>query len=148
MLEVNRLACARLPPDIPELSIIVPTFNEHDNILMLLDKIEEALEGAAWEAIFVDDDSPDGTPEVIIERSRADRRVRIIRRIDRRGLSSAVVDGILSTSTPYVAVIDADMQHDERLLSQMLVCLRSGKADLVVGTRYAPDGSVSDWDVR
>jgi dolichol-phosphate mannosyltransferase len=115
---------------------------------MLLDKIEEALEGAAWEAIFVDDDSPDGTPEVIIERSRADRRVRIIRRIDRRGLSSAVVEGILSTSTPYVAVIDADMQHDERLLSQMLVCLRSGKADLVVGTRYAPDGSVSDWDVR
>jgi dolichol-phosphate mannosyltransferase len=74
--------------------------------------------------------------------------VRIIRRIGRRGLSSAVVEGILSTSTPYVAVIDADMQHDERLLSQMLFCLRANEADLAVGTRYALDGGVSDWDVR
>jgi dolichol-phosphate mannosyltransferase len=134
MLQVNTVECAQLVPDIPELSIIVPTFNEHDNVLLLLDKIEEALEGTTWEAIFVDDDSADGTPDVVIKRSRGDRRVRIIRRIGRRGLSSAVVEGILSTSTPYVAVIDADMQHDERLLSQMLVCLRSGEADMVVGT--------------
>ena len=74
--------------------------------------------------------------------------MRIIRRIGRRGLSSAVVEGILSTSTPYVAVIDADMQHDERLLRQMLICLRADEADLAVGTRYAHDGGVGDWDVR
>ena len=132
----------------PELAIIVPTFNECDNVTPLLEKIEEALTGVAWEVVFVDDDLRDGTAAAVIERSRTDTRVRILRRIGRRGLSSAVVEGILSTVTPYIAVIDADMQHDERLLKQMLESLRSGELDLVVGTRYAGDGGVGDWDTR
>ncbi len=131
-----------------ELAIIVPTFNERANIDPLLEKIEETMTGVAWEVVFVDDNSKDGTAAAIMERCAADPRVRILRRIGRRGLSSAVVEGILSTSTPYVAVIDADMQHDERLLKQMLQSLRSGECDLAVGTRYAGDGGVGDWDSR
>jgi dolichol-phosphate mannosyltransferase len=148
MLQVDGSERTMLVGRAPELAIIVPTFNERDNVIPLLDKIEVALEGVAWEAIFVDDDSRDRTPEIVAERSRIDHRVRIIRRIGRRGLSSAVVEGILSTSTPFVAVIDADLQHDERLLAQMLKCLRSGEADLVVGTRYTEHGGFGDWDVR
>ena len=132
----------------PELTVVVPTFNECDNVIPLLEKIAQALEGVTWEVVFVDDDSRDGTAAAIIERSRADTRVRLLRRIGRRGLSSAVVEGILSTTSPYVAVIDADMQHDERLLKRMLESLRSGESDLVVGTRYAGDGGVGDWDTR
>jgi dolichol-phosphate mannosyltransferase len=133
---------------VPELAVVVPTFNERDNVIPLLEKIEEVLPGVAWEVVFVDDDSRDGTSAVVTERSRIDPRVRILRRIGRRGLASAVVEGIQSTSTPYVAVIDADMQHDERVLKQMLESLRSGEADLAVGTRYAGDGGVGDWDSR
>ncbi len=132
----------------PELAIIVPTFNERENVIPLLEKLSQALAGVAWEVVFVDDDSTDGTDAVVSERSCTDTRVRILRRIGRRGLSSAVVEGILSTTSPYVAVIDADMQHDERLLKRMLESLRSSETDLVVGTRYAGDGGVGDWDNR
>ncbi|MFZ1110427.1 MAG: glycosyltransferase family 2 protein [Rhodomicrobium sp.] len=126
----------------------MPTFNERGNVIPLLEKLDAALTGVAWEVVFVDDDSRDGTAAAIVERCRADPRVRLIRRIGRRGLSSAVVEGILSTSTPFVAVIDADMQHDERLLKEMLTPLRAGEADLSVGTRYAGGGGVGDWDAR
>jgi dolichol-phosphate mannosyltransferase len=148
MLEVASSESSRLAAEPLELSVVVPTFNERDNVIPLLDKLDAALAGVAWEAVFVDDDSSDGTPAVIVERCRADPRVRIIRRIGRRGLSSAVVEGILSTATPFVAVIDADMQHDERLLVPMLKSLRAGEADLAVGTRYSAGGGVGDWDSR
>ena len=148
MLQVAEIQQPKLKSEAAKLAIIVPTFNECDNIVPLLDKIEAALPGIAWEAVFVDDESKDGTPAVITERCRTDPRVRIIRRIGRRGLSSAVVEGILSTSTPYVAVIDADMQHDERILRTMLASLEAGEADLAVGTRYASDGGFGDWDAR
>src|SRR5262245_8262128 len=133
---------------IPDLTIIVPTLNEAPNIEALLTKIETALAGVRWEVIFVDDDSQDRTRDIVLQRCRIDPRVRLIHRIGRRGLSSAVVEGILSTSTPYVAVIDADMQHDERLLRPMLEAVRNGEADLAIGTRYAKEGGVGDWDAR
>jgi dolichol-phosphate mannosyltransferase len=148
MLQNDSFKFARIAMANTELAIIVPTFNERDNVIPLLEKIEEALSGEAWEVVFVDDDSKDDTAAAVVERCRIDPRVRIVRRIGRRGLSSAVVEGILSTWTPYVAVIDADMQHDERLLKKMLESLRSGEADLVVGTRYAGEGGVGDWDAR
>ena len=129
----------------PEIAIIIPTFNEIANIEPLLEKLESALNGIRWEAVFVDDDSPDGTAKVLTKRSRADMRVRALRRVGRRGLASAVTEGILSTSTPYVAVIDGDMQHDERVLPQMLEALRNQDADLVVGSRYVAEGSVEGW---
>jgi dolichol-phosphate mannosyltransferase len=148
MLEAAASEPAKIEIELAELAIVVPTFNERDNILPLLDKIEAALPGVAWEVVFVDDDSKDGTPAVVAGRCRVDPRVRMIRRIGRRGLSSAVVEGILATSTPYVAVIDADMQHDERILNAMLGCLRAGEADLAVGSRYAAEGGFGDWDAR
>jgi dolichol-phosphate mannosyltransferase len=133
---------------VPELAIVVPTLNEAANIETLLTKIETALAGIRWEIIFVDDDSQDRTRDVIVQRCRVDPRVRLVHRIGRRGLSSAVVEGILSSSTRCVAVIDADMQHDERLLRPMLEAIQSGECDLAVGTRYATDGGVGDWAER
>ncbi len=148
MLQAASFESSQLASKPLELSVIVPTFNERGNVIPLLEKLDAALTGVAWEVVFVDDDSRDGTAAAIVERCRADPRVRLIRRIGRRGLSSAVVEGILSTSTPFVAVIDADMQHDERLLKEMLTPLRAGEADLSVGTRYAGGGGVGDWDAR
>ena len=131
-----------------ELAIVVPTFNERDNIRPLLDRLQFALEGLSWEVIFVDDDSPDGTADFLREIARQRPHVRVIHRIDRRGLTSACVEGVLSSSAPYFAVIDADMQHDEAILPQMLERLKEADLDVVVGSRYVEKGSVAGWDKR
>lgn len=132
----------------PELSIVVPTFNERENIAELIGLLVVCLGDRSWEVVFVDDNSPDGTADVVHEHAAADSRVRCLKRIGRRGLSSACVEGMLATTAPYLAVIDADLQHDERLLPQMLDILRQGDTDIVVGSRYAPGGDIGDWDVR
>lgn len=120
----------------PELSVIVPTFNERDNVTVLYRRLEATLVNIAWEVVFVDDNSPDGTWDVVRALALKDSRVRCIRRIGRRGLSGACIEGILASSAPYAAVIDADLQHDETQLPKMLLLLASDKADLVVGSRY------------
>lgn len=120
----------------PELSVIVPTFNERDNVMVLYRRLEATLASVAWEVVFVDDNSPDGTWDVVRALSQRDSRVRCVRRIGRRGLSGACIEGILASSAPYVAVIDADLQHDETQLPKMLLLLASDEADLVVGSRY------------
>ena len=129
----------------PVLSIVVPTFNERDNVRELVRRLDRCLDGFAWEVMFVDDDSPDGTLDVLHELSRADPRVRSLQRIGRRGLASAVVEGILATSSPVVAVMDCDLQHDEALLPDMLEELRGGECELVVASRYMAAGGVGDW---
>lgn len=120
----------------PELSVIVPTFNERDNVTVLYRRLEATLVNVAWEVVFVDDNSPDGTSDVVRALAQQDSRVRCIRRIGRRGLSGACIEGILASSAPYTAVIDADLQHDETQLPKMLLLLASDQADLVVGSRY------------
>jgi dolichol-phosphate mannosyltransferase len=132
----------------PELSVIVPTFNERENIAELIARLEVCLEDRSWEVVFVDDDSPDGTANLVREYAGADSRVRCIQRIGRRGLSSACVEGLLASTASYLAVIDADLQHDERLLPQMLDTLKQTDADIVVGSRYAPGGDIGDWDAK
>ena len=132
--------------DTPQLSVVVPTFNERDNVTTLFQRLETALAGIAWEVIFVDDNSPDGTWDVVRGLARQDRRVRCIRRIGRRGLSGACIEGILACSAPYAAVIDADLQHDETQLPKMLGLLQGGEADLVVGSRYIEGGSADSFD--
>jgi dolichol-phosphate mannosyltransferase len=107
----------------PELTIVVPTLNERDNVGPLIDRLDRMLGGVDWEAVFVDDDSADETAEHLRDLGRTDRRIRCIRRFGRRGLSSACIEGILSTSARYIAVIDADLQHDEALLPRMLEIL-------------------------
>ena len=130
----------------PHLAVIVPTFNERDNVTTLFRRLEAALAGVNWEVIFVDDNSPDGTWDVVRAMAREDSRVRCIRRIGRRGLSGACIEGILASSAPYAAVIDADLQHDERQLPKMLALLQGGQAELVIGSRYIEGGSADSFD--
>jgi dolichol-phosphate mannosyltransferase len=129
----------------PELTVVVPTCNEHDNIRPVYDALCDALQGVDWEAIFVDDDSQDGTAAAVCRLANADRRVRCIRRIGRRGLASACVEGILASAAPNIAVMDADLQHDERLLPNMLRILKTNPTvDVVVGSRYVENGDLGD----
>jgi dolichol-phosphate mannosyltransferase len=124
----------------------VPTRNEHDNVRPVYEALCRTLEGINWEAIFVDDDSQDGTPEAVCRLAGVDRRVRCIQRIGRRGLASACVEGILASSASYVAVMDADLQHDERLLPHMLKTLKTEPTvDAVVGSRYVEHGGIGSW---
>jgi len=124
----------------PELCVVVPTFNERDNVPVLAARLASVLEGIAWEAVFVDDNSPDGTADVVRSLAQSDPRIRCLRRIDRRGLSSACIEGILSTSAPFIAVIDGDLQHDEALLPKMLRRLQEGPEDLAIASRYIGAG--------
>ncbi|MEQ1769785.1 MAG: glycosyltransferase family 2 protein [Devosia sp.] len=127
----------------PQLAVIVPSFNERDNIVSLYDKVTKALGAVPFEFIVVDDNSPDGTAEVAKELARRHSNVRCIHRIGRRGLSSAVVEGISASASPYFAVIDADHQHDEAILPLMLDKALAGD-HIVVGTRYAGSGSAGE----
>src|SRR5579863_1556283 len=102
-----------------DLAVVIPTFNEVENVRPLLERLEQVLASLQWEAIFVDDDSPDHTAALVSELARGDRRIRLIRRIGRQGLASACVEGMLATSAPYIAVMDADLQHDESILLSM-----------------------------
>jgi len=130
----------------PELTLVIPTLNERDNIGPLVDLLDAVLESVSWEVIFVDDDSPDGTAERIREIGRRDRRVRCLQRLGRRGLTTACIEGVLTSSAPHIAVMDADMQHDEQLLPQMLAVLKSEPVDLVVGSRYVAGGGIGGLD--
>lgn len=133
-----------------ELSVIVPTYNERPNVGELVRRLATALQGQHWEAIFVDDDSADGTADEVRALARTDARIRCIQRLGRRGLSRAVIEGVLSSSAPVVAVIDADLQHDETVLPAMLARLRGdgdqAPCDVVVASRYAAGGALEGWD--
>ncbi len=125
----------------PELCIVVPSYNERDNIEALVERLRRILAGHEWEVVFVDDNSPDGTAAVVQAIGEVDRRVRCIRRIGRRGLAGACLEGMLSSQARYLAVMDADLQHDETLLVPMLNGLRTGRTDIMVASRYSRGGS-------
>jgi len=131
---------------LPVLSVVVPTFNERDNVTALYRKLDATLKGIAWEVVFVDDNSPDGTWDVVRALARRDGRVRCLRRIGRRGLSGACIEGILASSAPFAAVMDADLQHDETQLPNMLSLLQNGEAELVIGSRYVEGGSADSFN--
>ncbi|MBR1192454.1 glycosyltransferase family 2 protein [Bradyrhizobium sp. AUGA SZCCT0240] len=131
---------------LPQLSVVVPTFNERDNVTVLYRRLDATLKDIPWEVVFVDDNSPDGTWEVVRGLAQKDPRVRCIRRIGRRGLSGACIEGILAASAPYAAVIDADLQHDEAQLPKMVGLLQRGEAELVVGSRYVEGGSADSFN--
>lgn len=131
-----------------QLSIIVPTYRERQNLEPLVDAIAAALEDVAWEVIIVDDDSPDGTAAAGRALYARDARIRTIRRIGRRGLASACIEGMLASSAEYVAVIDADLQHDPALLGLMLQRLLNDEADIVIGSRYVAGGDVGDFTAQ
>jgi dolichol-phosphate mannosyltransferase len=124
------------PADRLELTIVVPTFNERANVAELVSKVDAVLAGTHWQIIFVDDNSPDGTAAEVKSIAAGDPRVQCLHRMGRRGLAGAVIEGILASAAPFVAVMDGDLQHDERLLPKMLAALQQDQTDLVVGSRY------------
>ncbi len=133
-----------MTPQLPaELTVVVPCFKERGNVAPMIARLDAALAGIAWEAIFVDDDSPDGTADAVRAAAALDPRIRCIRRIGRRGLASAVIEGALASSAQYVGVIDGDLQHDETRLPVMLGILRAGEADFVVASRFAEGGDAA-----
>jgi len=129
-----------------ELAVVLPTYNERANIAPMVARLEAALGPTGWEAIFVDDDSRDGTADEARRIAAADPRVRVIQRIGRRGLASAAIEGMCATAAPVVAVMDADQQHDPALLPQMLAAIRSDEYDLAVASRFAPGASMAEWN--
>lgn len=131
-------------PTPPRLAVVIPCYNEAANVAPMVERLDAALAGIAWEAIFVDDDSPDGTAARAKAIAARDPRIRCIRRIGRRGLASACVEGILSSAAPYVAVIDGDLQHDETILPQMLARLEADQAEVVIGSRNVVGGAMGE----
>ncbi|ATU73939.1 polyprenol monophosphomannose synthase [Komagataeibacter xylinus] len=127
----------------PALSIIIPCYNECGNVEPLFRAVERALPHLHWELIFVDDSSPDGTIGEVWRLAQADSRVRGILRVGRRGLSSAVIEGVLSSSAPVVAVMDGDMQHDERLLARMFDAIQKQGYEVAIGSRHVEGGDNS-----
>jgi dolichol-phosphate mannosyltransferase len=128
-----------------ELSVVIPTYNERANVSLILGALEKTLSSTNWEAIFVDDHSPDRTADEVRSIAVSNPRVRLIERIGRRGLSSACIEGMMASAAPFLAVIDADMQHDESVLPQMLRLLQSGSLDVVVASRRIDGGSMGDF---
>lgn len=131
-----------------ELAVVLPTLNERGNIAPMVARLEEALGPTGWEAVFVDDNSQDGTAEEARRFARADARIRVIQRIGRRGLASAAIEGMCATSAPFVAVMDADHQHDPALLKDMLQAVKSGEADLAYASRFAEGGNADGLSSR
>ncbi len=128
---------------LPTLSVIVPTYRELANIPVLFERMKAALDGLPWEMIVVDDDSPDGTSEVAFAMASSDLRLRCLRRVNRTGLAGAVIEGWMSSSADFVAVIDGDLQHDERILPKMYGALEAGSFDLAIGTRVGEGEGLS-----
>ena len=130
----------------PDLCIVIPVLNEEGNIAPMVAALDKALAGIAWEAIYVDDDSRDGTRDAIAAIGRVDPRVRLIHRVGRRGLASAFIEGAQASLAPFVAAIDGDMQHDETVLPKMLTALRDEGFELAIGSRYVEGGGIGEWD--
>src|SRR5690606_1711028 len=125
------------------LAIVLPTLNERANIGPMIARLEQALGPDGWEALFVDDDSADGTADALREIARTDRRVRVIQRIGRRGLASAAIEGMSARARAFVALMDADHQYDPALLPLMSAVAENGEADIAVASRFAAGASAS-----
>ena len=124
-----------------DLTVVIPTFNERANVAPMVGLLTAALQGRAWEAVFVDDDSPDGTADAVRAIAETHDNIRIIQRTGRRGLAGACIEGILSSAARLCAVIDADLQHDETRLPLMMDLFIQGDLDLVVASRNIDGGS-------
>lgn len=132
-------------PSQPVVSVVTPTYNEAENIPLLISRLHDALEEIPHEIIVADDDSPDRTWAVAEEIGEKDPTVRVMRRFHDPGLSAAVLDGMSIARGEAIAVIDADLQHDETILPQMLQPIRDDEADVCVGSRSTVGGGYGDW---
>jgi dolichol-phosphate mannosyltransferase len=129
------------------LAVVIPTFNEAGNVGELVRRLDAALKGREWEAVFVDDASPDGTAQILRDIAAKDRRIRVIERIGRRGLSSACIEGMMATGAPLIAVMDADLQHDPAVLNRLEAALKADpELDLAIASRFIEGGGTGDWE--
>ena len=128
------------------LSIVIPTYNERENIAELIEGIEGALRGVNFEIVIVDDNSPDGTAEVAESLNRRYGNIVILRRPTKLGLASAIVAGMKASKGEVVAVMDADLQHPPDLLPKILSEISAGR-DVVVASRYAAGGRIKGWSL-
>jgi dolichol-phosphate mannosyltransferase len=128
-----------------EFGLIIPTLNERDNIEPLLVRLCAALADIRWEALFVDDGSTDGTLELLRDIACTNPQVRLVQRLGRSGLSTAVVEGMMATAAPVVGVIDGDMQHDEAILPDLYQLVATQRADVAIGSRYVDGGGTDGW---
>src|SRR5437764_6985373 len=128
-------------PSTAELAVVIPVLNECDNVALMVERLTRALAGIGWEAIFVDDDSPDGTADAVRALARLQGNIRCVQRLGRRGLASACIEGILSSAPPYIAVMHRDLQHDEALLPQMLAQIKTQRLAVGLASRYTAPGS-------
>ena len=124
------------------LSVILPTFNERNNILSLLDELLKLSESYEIELIVVDDSSTDGTSSSVRELAQADRRIRLINRLGRAGLSSAIKEGCLCATGEVLAIMDTDGQHEVRSVANGLKKLIEDKLDFVTGSRFLEESSI------
>jgi dolichol-phosphate mannosyltransferase len=125
-------------------SIILPTYNEAGSLPRVIEALRAALAGREdWEVIVVDDNSPDGTWQIAQQLGKVDPRIRCYRRIDRRGLSSAIVDGLSLGTGERLLVMDADLQHDTSKVPELLAALDG--ADVSVGSRFMRGGGTGEW---
>ena len=131
----------------PSIAVIIPTLNERENIPLIVQRLESLLQKWNWEVVFVDDDSQDGSQNVLLDLARKNPHVRCIRRIGRRGLASACLEGMASSAADIFVVMDADLQHDETILPKMLAAfVEDPLLELTIGTRYAGVGAgVGNW---
>ena len=144
-ISAHREALPTSWPVATELTIVIPTLNERDNIPLLVQLLNQALSDIHWEVIFVDDDSPDGTADAVRSLARRQGNIRCLQRLGRRGLASACIEGILASASPYIAVMDGDLQHDEALLPEMLAMIKERGLDVVIASRHTGSGNVGDW---
>ena len=129
----------------PTLSIVIPTYNEKDNILKILGMLKKVLKSITHEIIFVDDNSPDGTSAVVKDCMKTSSKIRLIHRIGRKGLAGAVIEGIFAADSDLVAVMDCDLQHDETKLLEMINLFSKNKSlDIVIGSRFTETGEISE----
>ena len=127
-----------------KLSIVVPTYNERENLPKLVESLERTLKGYKFEIIVVDDSSPDGTGEIAEQLSRKHGNVKVIHREGKKGLASAVTEGFNSTKAAVLGVIDADLQHPPENICKMLKEIQNG-ADIVIASRYKEGGHIEGW---
>ncbi|MCR9143815.1 MAG: glycosyltransferase family 2 protein [bacterium] len=131
----------------PRVSVIIPTYNEAENVPILLERLGRTLADIPHEIIVVDDNSPDGTWQVAEQISLNSANLRVIRRLNERGLSSAVVAGMSAAKGQCLAVMDSDLQHDEAALPEMIetVLAPDQKVELAIGSRGVAGGSYGDF---
>jgi dolichol-phosphate mannosyltransferase len=133
-----------------EITIVIPTYNEAENIPILIERIFNTFDKSKLNGrvIVVDDNSPDETWRVAQELKSKYSGLDVIRRMNKRGLSSAVVEGFRSSGSDILGVMDADLSHPTEKISELVKPIASGEADFVIGSRYVREGGIGEWPLQ